>query len=194
LTADQRHQRIELHFALQRLLKPFTVVVPYSNLLADSLCVSNVEMRRGLALFLSAIEACALLHQRQRQLDEQGRVMASDHDFAVVAELLSGWLVENLGGGVSKATGQFYQWLLAEFGENQDICIPACQQRGRSEGQANYQLSKLAQAGLVQQVNDRAGGRGRPKVFRLVVGKRAQQTVGLPSVQAVREFLQGTQR
>jgi hypothetical protein len=189
LSTDERTLRIDTHHALQRMLKPMAVVVPFSPLLARSMTVSNVEMRRGLPLFLSAVEASALLHQLQRPLDERGRLVASYQDYAIVAELLAGWLVENLAGGISKTTSAFHQWLLEEFGPNQEITVSACQRQGKSEGQANYHLAKLLQAGLVKDATDgRAGGRGRSRVFRLVTGEIAQRSVGLPGIEEVRDY------
>jgi hypothetical protein len=189
LSADERTARMETHHALQRMLKQMAIVVPFSPLLARSMNVSNLEMRRGLPLFLAAVEASALLHQLQRPLDEQGRLIASYRDYAIVAELLAGWLVENLAGGISKTTGAFQQWLSDEFGPDQEISVSACQCKGKSEGQANYHLAKLLQAGLIKEVTgDRAGGRGRSRVFRLVMGEMAQRSVGLPAVEEVRDF------
>jgi hypothetical protein len=189
LSGDERTVRIETHHALQRMLKPMAIVVPFSPLLAQSMSVSNLEMRRGLPLFLSAIEASALLHQLQRPLDGQGRLVASCQDYVIVAELLAGWLVENLAGGISKTTSAFHQWLLDEFGPDREITVPACLRQGKSEGQANYHLVKLLQAGLVKETTDgRPGGRGRSRVFRLVVGEVAQRSVGLPAVEAVRDY------
>jgi hypothetical protein len=144
-------------------------------------------------LFLSAIESCALLHQYQRELDDSGRLIASDWDYAIVAELLSGWLVETLAGGVSKTTAAFHQWLKAEFCEGQDITIADCQQQGKSVSSALYHVQKLVQAGLLQQLTSNpGGGRGRGNVYRLVVGDVAQRSVGLPAVSAVEEFCRGS--
>ena len=185
LSREERQRLIELHYTAQRMLEPLYVVVPYSGLLAESLAVSNVEMRRGLPLFISAIEASALLHQYQRGRDEAGRVIATWQDYATVVELLSGWLVENLAGGVSKTTNDFYQWLRSEFDDGADITVPVCQQKGKSVGQAHYQLDKLTQAGLVTLAGGFGGGRGRAKAFRLVLGDQAQRSVGLPTVNAV---------
>jgi hypothetical protein len=189
LRLEARTRLIDTHYALQRMLKQCAVVVPYSHLLAQELSVSNVEMRRGLPLFLSAIESCTLLHQYQRGLNDAGRLIATPEDYAIVAELLGGWLVESLAGGLSKTTTAFYEWLQAEFKAADEITVNACRQKGKGSGACHYHLDKLVQAGLVQQVtNQPGGGRGRNHVFRLVAGDVAHQSVGLPSLEAVRQF------
>jgi hypothetical protein len=61
------HDRIrQRHFALQRLLQPLRVVVPYAERLAELLDCRRVDLRRAFPQILSMIQAVTLLHQYQR--------------------------------------------------------------------------------------------------------------------------------
>ena len=75
IDAQARSKIIERHHALQRMLRPQTVVIPYANNLADRMPFDRVEARRAIGHVLSAIEALVLLHQRQRDLDFDGRLI-----------------------------------------------------------------------------------------------------------------------
>jgi hypothetical protein len=65
-----------------------SVVIPFAPWLANQLPDRPVRMRRDFPHLLSAISACALLHQCQRRLDADGRVVASIADYAMVRRLL----------------------------------------------------------------------------------------------------------
>ena len=69
-------------------------VVPFAPTLADLIPPVAVRMRRDFAALLGLIQTHAILHQRTRDLDEQGRVIATiEEDYravhALVADLLS---------------------------------------------------------------------------------------------------------
>ena len=81
------HERVrQRHFALQRLLHPLPVVVPYAERLAELLDCQRVELRRAFPQILSMIQAVTLLHQYQRVRDAQ------DHLVATAALLCASWL------------------------------------------------------------------------------------------------------
>ena len=75
--AVDRQRIIDRHHALQRMLQPHAVLVPYAERLADAMGNYRVEARRAYPQVVSMIQASALLHQRQRQVDSDGRLLAS---------------------------------------------------------------------------------------------------------------------
>lgn len=62
------------------------------------------------------IEAIVLLHQYQRQSDENGRLIATSEDYELARFLLKSTLARALGRGVSDAALRFYQRLVSRFG------------------------------------------------------------------------------
>lgn len=78
------------HHALQRLLRPASVVIPFADRIAFPM--TSVRHRVEQAAFLALIAASAVLHQFQRSRDADGAVIADEADFAharmVSADLL----------------------------------------------------------------------------------------------------------
>jgi len=77
------------------------VVVPFAEALAHSVPATLVRMRRDFRQLLTVIQALALLHQRQRQRDEVGRVIASFEDYATARDLLLDLFSATASGGVT---------------------------------------------------------------------------------------------
>jgi hypothetical protein len=64
-------------------------MVPYADTLAGALPHEPLRIRRDFARLLEAIRVCAIVHQRQRERDAEGRVVASLADFALVRAILA---------------------------------------------------------------------------------------------------------
>ena len=101
-------------------------------------------------------------------------------------ELLSEWMVESMASGVSGSNAEFLSWLKAHF-PDQEITVADCVAAGRSRGQAKYQLKKLAEIGLVQELTRGFQGRGKVGVYRVANKDLGQESIGLPSVEQVAE-------
>jgi hypothetical protein len=69
------------------------VIIPYALALADLTSSRAVRMRRDFLQVLAAIEAHALLHREHRSRD-QGRIVATIDDYAVVRDLMALRLAE----------------------------------------------------------------------------------------------------
>jgi hypothetical protein len=65
------------------------VVIPFGKVLGDLFDSSQVRARRDFPQLLSLISASAVLYQRQRERDEQGRILASFLDYAAVFFLVA---------------------------------------------------------------------------------------------------------
>jgi hypothetical protein len=64
------------------------VAIPYAEPLADLIPPIAVRLRRDFGQLLNLISAHALLHQATRETDDDGRVVATFDDYAVVRDLV----------------------------------------------------------------------------------------------------------
>jgi len=155
---------------VQRLLERRTVVIPYAERLVDLLEVfaDRVECRRAYPMLLALVEASALLHQRQRATDQDGRLIAAPADYGIAARLLSGPLARTLGENLSDPARRFLERLLAEVDDPLDpLPVPftskAVRQRLRTakSSVAGF-LSELEDKGFLDAAEAAPVGRGRP--------------------------------
>jgi hypothetical protein len=79
------------------------VTIPFAHTLAEQVPADLVRMRRDFRQLLTVIETNAFLHQRQRDRDQDGRVIATLADYAVACDLLMDVFTTVATGGVSKA-------------------------------------------------------------------------------------------
>jgi hypothetical protein len=82
-------------------LGPNDAVVPYAIQIAAKIPPSMVRFRRDFGALLSLIKTSAILHQAQRQIDAQGRVVATLADYALVYPIFSKVLAQTSGEGVT---------------------------------------------------------------------------------------------
>lgn len=73
------------------------VVIPYAAKLAEEIDPVAVRLRRDFTQILHLIKAHAILHQASRTRDDQGRIVASLDDYAVVRELVADLISEGIG-------------------------------------------------------------------------------------------------
>lgn len=90
---------IELHHAMQRLLEPQQVIVPYAPQLAEAFLEDRVEARRSFVQVLSFIQAVCLLYQFQRVRNAHGELLAIKTDYEICRKLLA----EPIGRGLGLA-------------------------------------------------------------------------------------------
>lgn len=107
---------VDRHHALQRTLQQHLVVVPYAGRLGELLASDRVEARRAFPHLISMVQASALLHQRQRQIDGNGRLLAEADDYQLARYLLLKPLGRLLGGRLSDPALRFYGRLQGWFG------------------------------------------------------------------------------
>jgi len=161
---------VALHQTLQRLLERREIVIPFAERLADLFEVfsERVECRRAFPMLLSLIQASALLHQRQRQTDTDGRLIAEPADYAIAARLLASPLARTLGECLSDPARRFLDRLLAEVDDPlnpMQIPFNAAEIRGRLKGgrsTVNGFLIELEDKQFLEFVEVAPSGRGRP--------------------------------
>src|ERR687885_203915 len=72
------------------------VRVPFAETLAGMVPPVAVRLRRDFGALLKLIRAHALLHQTNRERDEEGRVVAGFDDYTVVRELVADLISEGV--------------------------------------------------------------------------------------------------
>jgi hypothetical protein len=80
------------------------VIVPFAEPLWELIelaPVLQVRMRRDITTLLNFVKAHALLHVETRDRDDQGRVLATVHDYAIVYKYLADAFSENVAATVS---------------------------------------------------------------------------------------------
>jgi hypothetical protein len=76
------------------------VVVPYARELAELAKPSAVRLRRDFGAILNLIEAHAILHQKHRERDDAGRIVATIDDYRLVHSLVSDLVSEGVDATV----------------------------------------------------------------------------------------------
>jgi len=118
-------EKLETIRAVQMLLEPRMVLVPFLPELAERFPCTQPEARRVFARWSALIETSALLHQRQRE--RQGdAIIASEDDAKLTWRLIAPWVKHRLVEGPPPATikvweslrnhGEMTQAALAESG------------------------------------------------------------------------------
>jgi hypothetical protein len=82
-------------------LGPTDVVIPFAPQLAAKIPPRMVRFRRDVGALFSFIKASAILHQAQRKLDADGRIVAAVTDYAVAYPIFSRILAQTSGQGVT---------------------------------------------------------------------------------------------
>ena len=169
---------VDIHHALQRMLAPLDVVVPFAReLTAPAIRTMGhvIEARRAFGMLLDTVRAIALLYQCQRKRSPSGAVMATRDDYGLACELLEAAARQTMGYGTSEAEGRCEETIqrLVEAGElSEPFTAPqAARAMVRREDTVRGWLKHLAAAGkLVEEGDDvpAGGGRGRrPSTYRL---------------------------
>ena len=77
------------------------VTIPYARQLAQQVPPVAVRLRRDFGSLLALIRAHAVLHQASRARDDDGRIIATLDDYAVVRDLVADTIAEGVGTTVS---------------------------------------------------------------------------------------------
>ncbi|MBN2024922.1 MAG: hypothetical protein JW809_19250 [Pirellulales bacterium] len=153
-----RQRIIDRHHALQRMLQPHTVVVPFAEALADAMGNHRVEARRAFPQVVSMIQALALLHQHRRQVDADGRLLAHADDYHLARHLLGQPMARQLGGRLSGPAVRFLERLREWFNTTEVFTTRDARGREtRSKSSVYGWLAELHEAGMVDQVETARG-------------------------------------
>jgi len=81
-------------------LGPNDAVVPFARQIAERIPPLMVRFRRDIGSLFNFIKASAILHQAQRQKDDQGRVVATIADYELAYPIFSSVMAESSGKSV----------------------------------------------------------------------------------------------
>ena len=158
---------IARHHAAQRILQQRPVVIPYAGRLGELFDSDRVEVRRAFPQLMSMIQASAMLHQRQRKIDGDGRIIAIDDDYQLARHLLVKPFQRLLGGGLSDPARRYFDglqsWAVAADFTTTEAADKVKVQFSRRA--VTGWLSELADAGLVEQLEANKGP--KPAKWRL---------------------------
>src|SRR5439155_21297020 len=98
--ADRTERIILCHHALQRILESLPVAVPYAERLGELIPTERVEVRRAFPHLIGMVQAITLLHQRQRERDADGALIATAEDYQIARHLLANPMARLLGNGL----------------------------------------------------------------------------------------------
>jgi hypothetical protein len=142
-------------------------------------------------MVLSIVEASALLHQRQRRADQDGRLIAEPADYALAARLLSGPLARTIGESLSDPARRFLDRLLAEVHDPIDpLPVPFTAKDARrrlktARSSVAGFLSELEDKGFLDPAEAAGGGRGRPPKAWKPTGRDGEDVDVLPTVEEI---------
>jgi hypothetical protein len=181
-------RRVQVHHALQRMLRPFRVRIPYAERLGKLFPQERVEARRAIEYVYSLIGASALLHQRQREVDDDGFLIATEEDYRIARRLVAKPLGRLIGNAVSDPARRFYAALAAKwpgrpgggpcFTSTEAKAVQTC-----SKSAVNGWLHELTEIGVIR-VNEEGRG-SRATKWQLTDKPLPGPEVLLPEVRAV---------
>jgi hypothetical protein len=166
------------------MLRPFPVVVPFADRLAELFPCERVEARRAFPHLIGMVQAAALLHQRQRPADSDGRLVAQPADYHLARYLLAKPLARLLRDGISDPARRFYELLAAEWPTEAFKSTDAKKLATSSRSAVYGWLADLHDVGAVELVEE---GRGRkPATWRLTATPPAEGAgLALPTAEAL---------
>jgi hypothetical protein len=101
-----------------------------------------------------------LLHQRQRQIDSDGRLLATADDYRLARHLLGMPMARQLGGRISEPAARFLERLQEWFGPEEVFTTPdAKRKESRSKSSVYGWLAELHDAGMVDKVEAQRGNK-----------------------------------
>ena len=175
--------------ALQRWLElagDRQVVIPFAHKLADMIPATAVRMRRDFTQPLTVIKTNALLHQVQRERDDQGRIVATFNDYA------ASWLLEEVFTvTVHEMTPAIRETVeaVALLSKNGSTVTEQAlvQELGRPKTTIHYRVRRAVKSGfLVNQTSQR----GAPA--QLVVGGPIPEGCPLPTTEELLLCVEGS--
>jgi hypothetical protein len=156
---------VQLHHAIQRALRRKEIVIPYAVALGKRIPAKRVEARRAFPHLLGMIRASALLHQFQRPVDGEERLVAVRDDYRVARRLVEEPMRRLLGGAVSEPARRFFERLRSWF-ENQVFTSKEARAREETSRASVYGwLGELNRAGVLEQLEAARGP--KPATWRV---------------------------
>jgi hypothetical protein len=155
---------VPIHYALQRMLRPMPVVIPFAPMLAARFPVNRVEARRAMPHLLNTIKAVALLRQYQKAI-VNGVILADSADYAVAMEII-GPSLKRLTGGIDQHVRRVFEEIQKHSNGDDEITrTGVAAWAGIRESDAGGRLRILCELGYLLETQEHRGN--KPAKFRL---------------------------
>jgi len=159
---------------------PQDVCIPYLSFLSQAVDPSATRLRRDFTNLLSLIRANALLHQRSRQTDERGRIVASEDDYEQVYDLVRDLLEEGVQASLPEQDRAVVLAVkrLYEAGRDEVTIARLAKEMKRDQSVVRRRVNKAVSSGLL--INRADSG----KPYRIIPGDdlpEDRQILPLPS-------------
>ncbi|HAU38882.1 MAG TPA: hypothetical protein DCX07_14355 [Phycisphaerales bacterium] len=171
---------ITRHWAAQRMLRSYAVCIPYAERLAALFPDQRVEARRAVGHIMNMIAAVALLHQRQRETDPDGRLVATGEDFQIARRLLDHPMARLVGRRISNAALRFRDRLEGWASGGNFSTRDATQKENATDRSVRGWLGELHRAGYMELVAEPRGK--EPAIWRLAPQGPSEHVSILPTV------------
>ncbi len=178
---------IRRHWAMQRLLAaPVAgVVIPFAGLLQQRIPKERVETRRAFPMLMAVIEASALLHRFQREVDAEGRIIATRADYAFAKRVVGAVVSAAISHSPTEAHQRFFETVrLQGYAEGDFLTAPDLGVKiGRDSRRINECFRALRRFGVFEQVTEATGAKAAVwKMLRDVLPDRVN---ALPEVDEI---------
>lgn len=147
---------------------PAQVFIPFADRLAKLVPPIAVRLRRDFKTILMLIRAHALLHQASRQKDDQGRIVATVDDYAVVRTLVADLVAEGIDATVKPEVREVVELVARHLTEGRSEVrqIELKEALRLDKSAVSRRVAGALDAGYLRNLEDR---KGRPA--RLVLGE-----------------------
>jgi hypothetical protein len=150
------------------------VTIPYAAQLAKLIPPVAVRLRRDFGALLALIRTHAFLHQATRDRDEDGRVIASVDDYAVVRELVGSVITEGVGATVPDTVRETVAAVATLAGAEGVMAVAVAEELKLDKSNVSRRLRVASEGGYVVNLEDRRGKPGR-----WIVGEKLPDEVDL---------------
>jgi hypothetical protein len=139
------------------------VVVPFGVKLAELVDARSVRVRRDFIQLVTLVQASALLLQRQRDRDTQGRVIATIEDYTIVHDLTGELFAATLTDGLTATQREAVNAVVAlsegrEEDSHRGVGLREVAKRlGIDRSAASRRLARAAERGYIINLEDRKG-------------------------------------
>lgn len=152
---------IEIHHAIQRMIPRVEVRIPFARAIGNEYPKIRLEVRREFGQLLQLLSASALLHYRQREIDSEGRVVATYADYEEARKLARGPF-GTTATGISSSASNFFSLLKTKLceknqGSNEFTASDVKDVGGHSSRTISNRLRELARAGAIEQTEPQRG-------------------------------------
>ena len=173
---------ILLHHAIQRLIRPQKVTIPFARSLAQLLPADRMEIRRIGASLFRMIETVTLLNQYQRET-VNGALVSTDEDYEMARRLMNGPTSRFIGTRLSPAAERFLERLRQRYGMEHFSTRDCKQSEEFSERAVQGWLSELHEGGHIKIVE---ASRSRMPAIWQVTQSGDRSSWSLPDIDEIR--------